>query len=137
MISMCMEIYCLYCIHEMFCVIPWFWTVTRNFAPSTDISCSSSLNGWNLEQMVHNKIGRHSLEWVDIWNQYLWCSSIDVFCKDDPSWMYQHNHKKNKKRSNKTRIWSTILYCWLRKSIIKHTIIRQYISWERNQFWIR
>ena len=43
--------------------------VARNFvAPSVDISCSSGLNGSDLEQMVHNKVGRISLEATDTWN---------------------------------------------------------------------
>ena len=45
--------------------------VSRKNAPLVDKSCSSSLNGSNLEQIVHNKIGRLSLEWVEIWNKGL------------------------------------------------------------------
>ena len=40
-------------------------------APPADRSCSSSLNGSDLEQMFQNRIGRLSLEWVAIWNESL------------------------------------------------------------------
>ena len=45
--------------------------VARKNAPPADRSCSSSLNGLDLEQIVHNRIGRLSLEWVEIWNECL------------------------------------------------------------------
>ena len=53
-------------------------TIARIFAPPADRSCSSSLNGSDLEQMVHNKIGRHSLEWVEIWNKGILMKSAHV-----------------------------------------------------------
>ena len=43
----------------------------RKNAPPADRSCSSSLNGSDLEQIVHNIIGRLSREWVEIWNESL------------------------------------------------------------------
>ena len=69
-------------------------TVDKKNAPLADRSCSSSLNGSDLEQMVHNRIGRHSLEWVEIWNQSLWYNSIVVSYNDGSSHMYMHNHMK-------------------------------------------
>ena len=75
--------------------------VARNFAPSEDRSCSSSMNGSNLEQIVHNRIGRHSLEWVEIWNQSLWCNSLAVSCNDGSSRIYLHNHMKTTNKIKK------------------------------------
>ena len=45
--------------------------VNRKNTPPADTTCSSSLNGSDLEQIVHNIIRRLSLEWVDIWNKCL------------------------------------------------------------------
>jgi len=42
--------------------------VARNFAPFAERSCSSGMNGSDLEQIVHNKVGRLSLEAIDTWN---------------------------------------------------------------------
>ena len=45
--------------------------VSRKNAPLANKRCSSSLNGSDLEKIVHNIIGRLSLEWVEIWNESL------------------------------------------------------------------
>ena len=45
--------------------------VSRKNAPPMNRIYSSSLNGSDLEQIVHNIIGRLSLEWVEIWNKGL------------------------------------------------------------------
>ena len=51
------------------------------FAPSVDISSSFSLNGSDPEQMVHNKVGRLSLEVINTWNAIfdgvMWFFSYD------------------------------------------------------------
>ena len=56
--------------------------VSRNFvASSVDKSCSYGLNGLDPEQMVHNKVGRLSLETTDTWNAIfdgvMWFFSYD------------------------------------------------------------
>ena len=43
--------------------------VIRNIAPSANRSCSSGLNGSDLEQMSHSQVKRLSLETIDIWNK--------------------------------------------------------------------
>ena len=43
-------------------------SVVRNFAPSVDISYSSCLDGSDTEQIVHDKVGRLSLEAINTWN---------------------------------------------------------------------
>ena len=45
--------------------------VARNIAPLADKSCSSSLNGLDLEQMSCNGDGILTLEFVEIWNESL------------------------------------------------------------------
>ena len=45
--------------------------VARKNTPLVDKSCSSSLNGLDLEQMSYNKVGRLPLEVVEIWNESL------------------------------------------------------------------
>ena len=50
--------------------------VARKNAPLADKSCSSSLNGSNLEQMVKKKDGRLPLELVDICNESFGCSAV-------------------------------------------------------------
>ena len=45
--------------------------VSRKNTPLVDKSCSSSLNGSNLEQMSYNRVGRLPLEVVEIWNKSL------------------------------------------------------------------
>ena len=42
--------------------------VARNFAPFANRSCSSGLNGLDLEEIVYNKVGRLLLETTDTWN---------------------------------------------------------------------
>ena len=72
----------------------WSTPVARKNAPPVDMSCSSRINGSDIEQIVHNRIGRISLEWVEIWNEFLWWNSVVVSCNDSSSRMYLHNHIK-------------------------------------------
>ena len=46
--------------------------VSRKNAPLAEKTCSSSLNGSDLEQMSYNRDGRLPLEVVEIWNEFLW-----------------------------------------------------------------
>ena len=75
-----------------------------------DKSCSSSLNGSDLEQMSYNRIGRLSLEWVEILNESLWCKSVAVSDGDSSSWMYLHNHMKTSKWDQKAPEYDPLLY---------------------------
>ena len=43
--------------------------VARKNAPLVDKSCSSSMNGSDLEQMGYNRDGRLPLEVAEIWNE--------------------------------------------------------------------
>ena len=43
--------------------------VARKNAPLADKSCSSSLNGSDLEQMGYNRDGRLPIEVAEIWNE--------------------------------------------------------------------
>ena len=43
--------------------------VSRKNAPLVDKSCSSSLNGLDLEKMGYNRYGRLPLEVAEIWNE--------------------------------------------------------------------
>ena len=56
-------------------------SVTRNFAPSADRIFSSGLNGSDPEQIVHDKVGRLSLEAINTWNTIfdgvMWIFSYD------------------------------------------------------------
>ena len=58
------------------------------------MSRSSSLNGLDLEQIVQNKIGRLSLEWVEIWNKCLWWKNVVVSYNDSSSLIYLYDHMK-------------------------------------------
>ena len=55
--------------------------VFRNIAPSMDRSCSSGLNGSYSKQIVHDKVGRLSIESIDTWNTIfdgvIWFFSYD------------------------------------------------------------
>ena len=68
--------------------------VARKNAPLADKSCSSSLNGSYLEQIIHNRIGRLSVEWLEIWNDCLWWNSVFFYCNDISSWMHLNSHMK-------------------------------------------
>ena len=59
---------------------------------SVDRSCSSGLNGLDPEQMVHNKVGRLSLETIDTWNT--------IF--DGVIWFFSYEKKVSKKTPAKT-----------------------------------
>ena len=69
--------------------------VIKNIAPSADRSCSSGLNGSYPEQIVHNKVGRLSLEDINTWNAIfdgvMWFFSYD---KRSPR-KYPHKHIKH------------------------------------------
>ena len=84
--------------------------VARKNAPPMDKSCSSSLNGSDLEQIVHNIIGRLSLEWMEIWNDSLWWNSVDVPCNDISSQMYLQDHMKTSKQDKKSPEFDPLFY---------------------------
>ena len=71
--------------------------VVRNFAPSADRTCSSGLNGLDLEQIVHNKVGRLLLETTDTWNAIfdgmMW---LFTYGEISPR-KYLHKHIKHKR----------------------------------------
>ena len=56
--------------------------ISRKNAALVDKSCSSSLNGSNLEQMSNNRDGRLPLEFVEIWNESLLWSGVAISCGD-------------------------------------------------------
>ena len=82
----------------------WEPFVARKNAPLADKSCSSSMNGSDLEQMSYNIDGRLPLEVVEIWNESLWWNGIAVSCGDRYSWIYLHNHMKPANKVKSTRI---------------------------------
>ena len=69
--------------------------VARNSAPSADRSCSYGLNGSDPEQIVHNKVGRLSLEAIDtsntIFDGVMWVFS----CDERSPRKYLHKHIKH------------------------------------------
>ena len=76
-------------------------TVARKNAPLVDKSCSSSLNGSDLEQMSYNRVGRLPLEVVEIWNESFWCSDVVVSYGDGSSHMHLHDHMKQANKIKK------------------------------------
>ena len=60
-------------IRSMMVIFPYGFIHTfflaKNMETLLGRTCSSFLNGSDLEQTVHNKIGRLSVEWVHIWNE--------------------------------------------------------------------
>ena len=102
-----------------------------------DSSFSSSMSGSDLEQIVHNKIGRLSLEWVEIWNKGLWWKSVVVSYNAISSLTYLHDHMKpkhklkihqkmfhycmlvTKESNNKTYDINTIYFMWKEPICIK------------------
>ena len=84
--------------------------VARKNAPLVDKSCSSSLNGSDLGQMVHNRIGRLSLGWMEIWNESLGCNGVFISCDDSSSWMYLHDHNETSKRDQKAPEYDPLSY---------------------------
>ena len=84
--------------------------VARKYAPIADKIFSSSLNGSDLEQIVHNIIGRFSIEWVEIWNECLWWNSVVASHSDWSSWMYLQYHLKTNKRDQRAPEYDPLFY---------------------------
>ena len=71
--------------------------VGRNFAPSADRSCSSGMDGLDLEQIVQKKVGILLLETIDTWNTIfdgmMW---LFTYGERSPR-KYLHKHIKQKR----------------------------------------
>ena len=106
-------------IHSYHMIIEWFKAmlhimdvmgVARKNEPPANMICSSSLNGSDLEQIVQNRFGRLSLEWVEIWNESLWWNSVFVSYNDSSSRMYLQYHMKTSKRDQRAPKYGPLFY---------------------------
>ena len=100
-----------------------------------DRSCSSSLNGSNPEQIVHDKVGRISLEAIDTWNTIfdgvMWLFSYD---ERSPR-KYLHKHIKH----TRDQRYENIIYRSMSVTKESDNNMQDYNTtsiWERNQIYI-
>ena len=109
--------------------------VARNFAPSTEISCSYGLNGSDPEQIVHEKVGILSLESINTWNAIfdvvMWIFSYD---EKSPR-KYLHKHiKHTRDQRYKNIIYRSMLVTKESDNNMQYYNITS--IWERNQLCI-
>ena len=109
--------------------------VSRNFAPSADRCCYSSLNGSDPEQIVHDKVGRLSLEAINIWNAIfdgvMWFFSYEKRYPRE----YLHKHIKN----TRDQRYQNIIYRSMSVTKESDKNMQDYnitSIWERNQLYI-
>ena len=109
--------------------------VVINFTPSIDKSCSSSLNGSNPEQIVHNKDGRLPLETINTWN-----AIFDVLM-----WFFSHEKSSPRKHLHKhikytrDQRYQNIIYRSMSMTKEFDNNMQDYnitSIWERNQLYI-
>ena len=111
--------------------------VARINAHLANKSCSSSLNGSNLEQMSYNRDGRLPLEVVEIWNESLWWSGVAISYGDGSSWSHLHNHTK---QANKIKKHQNIIHNYMSVTKESNNKIHDYninTLWKRKQLCIK